>query len=1162
MISFKKIWIVARFEIKTLWRSWFFRIFAGISVFFLALTNIGLLAVFGDGAPWAFRGISSSVPYFNIMFLNIVQAIIAVFLASDFLKRDKKLDTTEVIYIRSMSNGEYVLGKTFGITFIFLLLNIVILMIAFILNLVIKDVGVNYTAYLLYPLLVSLPTLIFIFGLSFLFMSLIRNQAVTFVLLLGYIGVSLFVIGEKYNYVFDYIAFYLPLVYSDFIGFGNLSEILIQRGIYLFLGLGFIFMTVLLLRRLPQSKTMTWFSILASIVFVGGGLTLATIHIINHSEKEESRQEMLSISKNYDEKALVSITNYDIDIQHKKTIIESTAKLVFQNNNNEAIEQYIFNLNPGLKVENIKIDGRDINFTRESHILIVKAPTALLPGSSGSLSITYKGSIDENACYLDIMKEDMESRYNIAGNLFNVDRRFAIINEDFVLLTPETSWYPTPGAWYSPDYPAKHIMNFANYKVKIRTRKDLTAISQGPKITGQDGNYIFEPETKLSQISIVIGEYEEKSIKVDSISYYLYYLEGHDYFKSYLNELQDTLPILIREMKNDYERNLNLRYMFPRLSIVEVPIQFTTFRRLWTNSFETVQPEMVLLPEKCINLNIGDFKQTKTNIERGIKRSNQAMSDKEIQASIFIRFVSSVFTRGSQDVRFRGNRDGSMSIVRPEDRYMIYPNYYYYVNFLKSDQWPIINIALESFMTQGAGSSGSTFGRGMTGISEDEKANLALDGTSLNDLLKKSTEDPIIYDVIKSKGNYMFTLLQGQAGIDEFEEFIHGEVLNNKFRVLDIDNLNESVKNKFGFEFYPYLEEIYNSKQLPGFIIDDFKSYEIVVDNRTRYQMRFFLSNPEPASGSITLSFRSGGGRGGMGGGRGGSSGTRVVQIQPGSSGNMRNFMMGANTQDIERIIYFEPNQTLEIGIVLDDQPRMMIVNTLISKNIPNTITSTISNLELDRFAEPFTGEVIVEDYKGSTSPDEIIVDNEDPGFETHIEITESFLKKLLNITNENDEKYPGISIWRPPVEWQATTNSFFYGKYIKSAHYTKAGGGQNKVSWTANIPESGNYDVYTYIEPRITRMGRGMGRGGGGDRNSNTREGSTGGPGQSDDQFHYKIFHDDGIEDVILDVTNAEQGWNFMGTFYISPGSARVELSNESKGKIVAADAIKWTRR
>lgn len=63
--------------------------------------------------------IPSNIPYLILLLLNTGQAVIAIFLASDFLKRDKKLDTSEVFYVRPLSNAEYVIGKIWGICVFF-----------------------------------------------------------------------------------------------------------------------------------------------------------------------------------------------------------------------------------------------------------------------------------------------------------------------------------------------------------------------------------------------------------------------------------------------------------------------------------------------------------------------------------------------------------------------------------------------------------------------------------------------------------------------------------------------------------------------------------------------------------------------------------------------------------------------------------------------------------------------------------------------------------------------------------------------------------------------------------------------------------------------------------------------------------------------------------
>ena len=44
-------------------------------------------------------------------YISIAQSVIVIFLAGSFLKRDKKLDTAEVIYVRPMSNADYIVGK-------------------------------------------------------------------------------------------------------------------------------------------------------------------------------------------------------------------------------------------------------------------------------------------------------------------------------------------------------------------------------------------------------------------------------------------------------------------------------------------------------------------------------------------------------------------------------------------------------------------------------------------------------------------------------------------------------------------------------------------------------------------------------------------------------------------------------------------------------------------------------------------------------------------------------------------------------------------------------------------------------------------------------------------------------------------------------------------
>ena len=195
MTFISNIQSVAKYESKLLIRSWFFRVFTVLAV---AIINFMLFVSEDSGGIWIATAIPSNIPYLILLLLNTGQAVIAIFLASDFLKRDKKLDTSEVFYVRPLSNAEYVIGKIWGNLRVFLLLNLIIMGITMAFNLTVGEV--DWVAYLLYFFLISVPTLIFIIGLAIFLMLVLKNQALTFVLLLGYIGLTVFYIEDKYYF--------------------------------------------------------------------------------------------------------------------------------------------------------------------------------------------------------------------------------------------------------------------------------------------------------------------------------------------------------------------------------------------------------------------------------------------------------------------------------------------------------------------------------------------------------------------------------------------------------------------------------------------------------------------------------------------------------------------------------------------------------------------------------------------------------------------------------------------------------------------------------------------------------------------------------------------------------------------------------------------------
>ncbi|MCD6380418.1 xanthan lyase, partial [bacterium] len=781
------MWIVAKFETKTLLRSWFFRIFALLAIIILALLDLVLYTNLAP-LPWSFRGIPSSIPYTNILFLNLVQAVIAVFLSSDFLKRDKNLDTTEVVYTKSISNLQYVAGKTAGILFTFFILNVAVLIVAAVYNIFFANSGLSAISYLLYPLVISLPTIVFILGLSFLLMVLIRNQAVTFILLLGYIAATLFYLSSKFNHLFDYLGFNIPLMYSGITGFGNVGQLLVHRGIYLFLGISFIFITSIMLKRLPQSKVSSRISILSSGVFLILALLLSFVHVTGINKGEEIRKEIVNLNNSLENLSTVRITECRLDVTHKGDKIEAEAFLKIINSSNRPVPNYIFSLNPGLKIEELSRNGKELDFKRNLHLIFVTPEMQLQPLATDSLLIKYSGAIDENACYPDIDPEVISKNNRIA--FMNVKKRYSFISSNYLLLTPETHWYPVSDPGFSDNRPVSRVMDFTLFNLDVKTRSDLVAISQGKPTSKNAGVFTFNSETPLPGLSLVIGDYEKRSVTADSVSYNLYTIKGDDYFSEYFDSIKDTLPELIREEKQNYENSLELSCPYSRISLVEVPIQFCCYNRFWTLSYEAVQPEMVLLHEKGVNIRGGDFRRMTWRTKRINKRRNETTSDIENQTDMFKNFVSQTLAGELNSTSLRRGPEST------EISYSIFPFYYNFINHIESKEWPALNIALESYLSETLESPPSSFLRFVTGISDEEKANIELSESSLAEILKNPEKRDITRFVISLKGKFLFNLLANKIGEENLKKYIKDITTENSLPNINSNEVNVQISNR------------------------------------------------------------------------------------------------------------------------------------------------------------------------------------------------------------------------------------------------------------------------------------------------------------------------------------------------------------------------------
>ena len=571
---------IAFYEAKILLRSWGFRIFALLGLVILGLLTAGIAAP-SFAFPYYFRSLSGSIPLFSFKLFNIFQGIIVVFLATEFFKRDRRTDSTQVIFSRSFSNTSYILGKFFGVIGLFVLMNILVGVITALIHLFVSDTPLSIQAYLLYFLVLTLPTLVFLIGLSFALAVVIRSQAAVILLGLAVSFLSLVVLGNKGYFIPDIFGFHSPLMYSDFVGLGNSAQLFQLRCPFFLLGLGFVFGTVLLAKRLRQSPWTTVLSGALSALLILTAVGLIFSHVQSIRDIDSLRRDLLAESQKYVENPALNMESCSLDVEFSGNVLSVSSEILLENSQDEPAESLLLTLNPGLQVSRVTAGGRDADFSREGQILLIQLLESLLPGENINIQIDYAGNPIEAYCYPDIDSEALRKPSKLG--LFRVPKKYIFLSENFIHLTPESGWYPRAGIPLSHRFPGAVAHDFSQYTLSVRLLEGRVAISQGIADINRSNNgttYTFLPKTPLPQISLTVGPFEERSLKVKDVEYKLFTLPGHDYYAQYLDAINEDLPKTITQLKDEFEVALGLDYPYEQLALVEVPIHFFSHKRL------------------------------------------------------------------------------------------------------------------------------------------------------------------------------------------------------------------------------------------------------------------------------------------------------------------------------------------------------------------------------------------------------------------------------------------------------------------------------------------------------------------------------------------------------------------------------------------------------
>jgi len=1003
-MNLRFIRLIAANEARTQIRSAVF-----VILFCLTLGGIFYVqAVYQGNTPmgtWQNMALASFIPWLNATLFTVIQILGITFMTCDSWNRWQRLATLETLKVHPVSHAEWFIGKAWGIVKVLLRLNLLSIIVALFINLFCSDVPLHVGLYIFYFLTLSLPVLIFYLGFTLLVESLVKNQGITLFIVCLFAGVTSGILREYAHGMGDVVALTIPNVFSQMVGHVNLGRYLLHQAGYLSLGIGFFLLAVNLFPRIPNKQYKEKRYPFSGYTLCAIGCFMLCGYSYMFLNEKQNRQDYRHAHEKVADQPNMHVKQHFIDLELQGETMHARSSLVVCNSTKQHAEKILLFLNPALEIRSMEIDNQQVSFSRNHQVILVDR--SLVPKEEITLKITYEGSINEQIAYLDIA-DQLFYQGKTAFQTFRLGKHYVFLKKDFTLLTPEIMWYPTSCPPVNPLCPFATEKDFTLFSLNLPTEADKEVISQG-NYKEKNGRIYFEHTSPLPGISLCKGKFKKKEIEINGINVALYYWGKQPFFAPYLN------AILTTDIENIFIKSYAFRnypkYPTDKLRLVETPISFTSYHRLWKDGNTFSQPEILFWPERGAAFTMGcDFRRM-TDI---YKKNMPQKTTRERQINLLNYFINGTI---SQENLMHTN-EKQKSVRYEKNLYWLYPLFLLpSKSNLTSKTYPAFDLLIQTILKNEENKSRSPKSQMIT--DEFIKAIEYLKEHSFNEALQTQALDPtVILSMIDMKAKDLLHYLSAHVPRKEVLQLLKDAInqSNHSYSLQDVITL---LNEKTGKNVQPFLETLYHGKQLPQLIVQGSKFNHVFIDQESLIQNVYIhLQNPTTVDA--------------------------VVKVEAAQPEEEKCYIIPAKTSKTIKYICQSPQQTVKLYMGT-------------SYNIPHQISITkqaTTSISEDRSEGVFD---YIPQATETQQRKEIIVDNEDDGFEI---ITPRYIRWTDKIQKET------TNTLHHAHRWAKHYNHSYFGKCIKSIHYKMGGQGNYKACWHVDQLSQGVYDVFVKIPP------------------------------------------------------------------------------------------------
>ena len=1148
--SFSLTWAVSATEIGIsvrLIRTWFFvLIVAGVSVVSYSLEQFLLyreMSVISSSVFETWSPLLLPMKAFSEFQFLISFGI--VFLAFDFLSRDKRVRLDEVISTLPLTNLQLVFGRAFGISLLFFLVIAAFICSYYVLG-AICEFALPSTGFRRPELVSTIATLVldvFPYVLFWTATVMLVTVLVRYRLIAATASIALMIL------VF-WLQNNIPMFSQNFWGFSVLNSqlpseiaptapsslLVVQRVLLVLLACTLLYGVAKHYPRLDARKSASYLSRGAVLITIWvGGMTLVNAQ---HSSPIDERIEFYNAHKTYANSPRLDTIkmNGTIDVHPASAI---AIDIDLQVRVNRSVEPLVFSLNPGYAIEHVKLNNEPVSYAFEHGVLLVQPTNPIAQETAFVLNVRAKGDLNTNFAYLDNSSDSNAPLDETKRRLVAYGTHASINHKNYVALMPAVAWYPMPGTHLHRVPTQTRARDFFEVDLVVGVPDDWHVGGPGKvNIESQNGENVFRftPKSPIHQVALFTSKFDRRTTNIDGIEFELLVSRDStrnvDLFARISQNLNDELT----EFKQR-SRELGLDYPFDRFSVIEVPIYLDTFLHSTHKPSTRTQPGMFLLRE-------GSFLSAHFYTALRQLSEDTNLSDIEKDEKQFAYLQS----------YFKNDISGGDVLAAATNNlfaYQTYPTGY----GAESLSFVLDYLILRLFDVEGGFYSAYVL------VDEYLENSARIGVRHIAAESSTYTLGDMFFSTYVNRPDVWHALLKGYQGSDWNEATHHhaqillgarvGELLIALYGRDQVAQLLATIRNRFQGESFTYadlvavgveleipLEEAtvgwFNGIKPAGFRTSTAKTVRLpdAFDGTSVYESYLFIENAESNLGFFSLEYA-----------------TEEQRTTNGYEFDSTEPIKLAGTSSVEvsiqsplpiEVMRLKPylslnREVFEVPMERHQQPR-----------------------EVARSPKPFITEATWSDDEGNS----IVIDDLDAGFSIDTATEEEPFYRLnvgsitpnRSTSNGMDAglKSAGVFSLVSDNEWRRQQADTAFGRYRKTFVRAESFDSVPNAHFTANIPTKGSWNLEYHLPDTTDPTGVNVGNFG--------RYGILLREGNAWASFDLRLKVGETERPIEFDGKLMRAGWNDLGTFELPNASVIVSISSDSGYGTTVIDAIRWT--